>query len=109
MGRLLKRRLLEVKIAGKNIRCRECREYISKGTPYTFCTIRGFQGSYHSECFNKISVSLESEDTGEYKSNNSSKRLVLDTAKALKDIYERRDREKNLDIWINTGADLTPQ
>lgn len=92
MGRPLKRNLLEVRTAKKKIRCLHCREYIFKGTSYTFCAIIGFWGSFHNGCFNKLSVSLDTKDTGEYRANSSNKRLMLDTA-------------KKIDILMNTGKE----
>ena len=85
MPKPLTRRLLETRMAGKKIRCRECREYILKDSPYTYCTIIGFWGSHHKECFDKVSVSLETENTGELSANSSrrafqqgiSKRIVV--------------------------------
>lgn len=88
MGRLLKRRLLEVKTAGKNIRCRKCREYIWKGSPYTFCAILGFWGGYHHSCFDKVSVNLETKDTGEFKADNSKKKAILETGKKIKELVD---------------------
>jgi hypothetical protein len=84
MGRNLKRRLLEQRLAKKNITCRHCGSYIFRGDNYTYSTIIGFWGSYHTECFKLLSVSLETEDTGMLKSNSSIKRLEIDTARQLK-------------------------
>lgn len=83
MGRTLKRRLLEVRIAKKNIRCVYCSEYIWKNSSYTFCSIRGFFGSHHDECFNKVSVSLETENTGDFKANQVDKRSIIDNGQKI--------------------------
>ena len=58
---------IEVKIAGKNIRCRHCQQagglgqYILKGSRYVACAITGYYGSYHESCFNKYYKNLETK------------------------------------------------
>lgn len=71
MSRTLKRRLLEVKTARKKIKCKSCHTYIWKGQHYTHCTIIGFWGSYHDACFDRLSVNLETKDTGEVATDSS--------------------------------------
>lgn len=62
MGRKLKRKLFESKIAGKKFRCCLCDGYIFKGESYTQCAITGIWGGYHDNCFKNISISLETEN-----------------------------------------------
>ena len=71
MSRLLTRRLLEAKTARKKFKCISCHQYIWKGQHYTHCTIVGYWGSYHDACFDKVSINLETEDMGEFKSDSS--------------------------------------
>ena len=71
MSKPIARKLHEMRIAGRGIRCKLCNTYIPKNTHYTYSTIIGYWGSYHDVCFDRVSVNLESEDTGEFKSNSS--------------------------------------
>ena len=92
MSRPLKRKLLEVRVAKKKIRCISCRQYIWKGQHYTYCTIVGYWGSYHDACFDKVSVNLESENTGEFKPNSSKQAFQQGVSKRIDVLKEGGER-----------------
>jgi len=83
MTKPITRRLLEVRIPKKNIRCKTCGQVIWKGHPSTYCRIIGYWGSHHPTCFDKLSINLETEVTGELKPSSSGRAFMRGTQQRI--------------------------